>query len=389
MSFEKGVKEAADKFKALKPEKVTLVFHDDSDGVCSAALAKRALNKIDIEPEIICLEKTYPEIVRRFHAREGVFIYLEIGSGMIDLLTEHAKTPTFVLNHHKTHRVKSDRVIHVNPELYEYSGDEEVSGSVVTYLFMRELADLEEIADLAAIGATEIPGNLRGLNRENMKGVEVKDSNGRESYRALRFKRRARSVAKDLTILAAVGYQRGGPELAVNLCLFGYNDEIRRTVQSLEEERKRRNRELLDGLKLNETDHLQWFDSGNAFQGMGVKVIGTFCSYLRFQRVHPEKYILGFMDVQSEVPNVIGLLSKKYSKVSARCPRTLEDLVRQGSVPEIAALLRAACAHVEGFGDGHATTASGVIPRGRREEFLRKMEELIGKETGVSLVSYL
>jgi len=69
--------------------------------------------------------------------------------------------------------------------------------------------------------------------------------------------------------------------------LEGFNEEINEKIEKLEDKRKKANKKLFSKIlreKLNSTQHLQWFHAGNIFEGMGTKVLGSFCSFLSYQK---------------------------------------------------------------------------------------------------------
>jgi len=112
---------------------------------------------------------------------------------------------------------------------------------------------------------------------------------------------------------------------------------------------------------------------------MGVKVVGSFSSYLSFQRVvNQKKYLIGFMNMSPQVPG-FGTLGKNLVKVSARVPRDLAKLVASGEMPPASDLLIQGCEKLGGFADGHSVAASGVVPKGREEALIHILEELLKK----------
>ena len=180
----------------------------------------------------------------------------------------------------------------------------------------------------------EIPNDLVGLNRtvldEAVRGGVVKVE-GR-AVRIVKFGVSVDDLFAKLQVLGAVGYYEGGPELGIQTCLSGMTDDVRTKVRDLEETRKNVNRRVIGWLsrqRLNETEHLQWFDAGDMYKDMGTKVIGQFCSFLSYQTrlVRPDKYILGFMNVPLKVPGWDGELKGPLAKVSIRVPKNLRELI--------------------------------------------------------------
>ena len=397
MSLDKLIcemKKAIDLLKGYGTQLVHVIHHDDADGVTGAAIISKALERAGFNVKRICIEKAYPEVIRRLHRSRGeVYVYVDIGAAHAQLISREnaGKNLTIILDHHDAEPSTDELVLNLDPELYGFSGESEVSGSTTTYLFAKLLSDVnKDLAFLAIVGSMEIPGNLRGLNREALKDalelgeVSVRKKGAEEIYHVKKegFKGNAKSLSSMLTVLASVGYYRGGPELAVKACLEGFRSHIRKLVDEFREERKKVMWSVIRRLKmkgLEETTHLQWFHVQDSFRGMGVKVIGTCCSMLLFQKwINPRKYLLGFMNMSPEIPG-FGRLEGQYVKVSARTPSLLSEDIKKGRAKPLAKLLPEAANAVGGFGDGHAVAASGVIPRGSENTFIERMEALIAR----------
>ena len=149
----------------------------------------------------------------------------------------------------------------------------------------------------------------------------------------------------------------------------------------MENKRRNANRKLLAELRskgLNVDGEVQWFHAKDNYKGMGVKVIGSFCSYLRYQRkiINPNLYLLGFMYMSREIPG-FRPLKKDYVKVSGRVPNLLEKLIRSGKKKPLSKVLPEACRQNGGFGDGHSLAASGIIIRGKEKEFINSFNFLL------------
>ncbi|MFB0501482.1 MAG: hypothetical protein ACETVP_03340, partial [Candidatus Bathyarchaeia archaeon] len=188
------------------------------------------------------------------------------------------------------------------------------------------------------------------------------------------------SLFSKLQILGPVGYYEGGPELGIKVCMEGVTDEAKRKIAELEERRKKVNKSLIARLyreRLKETDHIQWFDAGDMYKGMGTKVIGQFCSFLSYQRrlIKPNKYIFGMVNVPLEIPGW-GKLEKTLAKTSVRIPRNMQTLIDQGKTPGAVDLLIKAS---EGFGiaDGHQYAANVVVPVNKKVVLIENAENIL------------
>ena len=382
-----ALREAAEELRSIDFE-VPIIFHDDADGLCSAAIASMALDRVGIRYKLYCVEKLHPAIVKLLHSKGyKLYIYLDIGSGRADLImksVEEQDSRAIIVDHHDPRRVESKRVIHLNPELYGFSGETDVSGSTATYLFMRELSKLDDAAWMAVVGSAEIPGDLRSLNRIPLEDavkvgdVEVKRAKNRERYLIKFLKKPWNKLSSILTAMGSVGYYRDGPYLAVEFLKKRMIEEDR--VKEFEELRKKKFNQAFailakKGLRVN--GMVQWFHLGDLFKGLGSKTVGTFTSMLSYRKTcSPDKYLIGFMKFEKNLPR-IGEIDGEWVKASIRTPKHVADEIRAGKLPPASNLTVKSAEKVGGSGDGHSFAASALIPAGREEEFIEEFNRLI------------
>lgn len=385
--FEKRAVEAVSELRRLKPVEAFIVHHDDADGLCSAAVTKTALEREGFQAETFCLEKVYPEVVDDLHKRKGrAIIYSDIGSGHADLISEAnaGRNLTIILDHHHNPpNVTDASVFDLNLERFGFEGDTEFSGATCNYFFARIVNGANvDLAYLALVASREIPRGIVGLNKTVLDEAERNNviiAEGKK-LRIVKLGVSVDAMFAKLQILGAVGYYDGGPKLGIQACLTGITSGIKAKADEWEERRKKVNKQLLGWLSrqlLKETMHLQWFDSGDMYKGMGTKVIGQFCSFLSYQTrlIKPDKYILGFMNVQPEVPGWSGKLKHALAKVSIRTPKTLQELIDAGKMRNAVDLAGKA---TQGFGiaDGHKYAANVVLPVDKKEVFLENADAL-------------
>ena len=365
-----------------------VLHHDEADGLTSAALTKLALSSLGLETRLICLDKLYPEVVEDVETgHPRVVAYVDLGSGHVDWLIKanRARSLILVLDHHDTSSIKDPMLHNLNPELYGFSGEKDASASTVAYLFSKAVdSRLSGYSHLATIGSLELPGETQGLNLIAMKDARdqglIRDS-GKGDLKietdGMNFTRtRASSL---LNVLGSVGYYRNGPQMGIEACATGFTEQTIRMAKGFEEERKQANRNMLSTIKkdgLSQTRNIQWFHVHDNYKGMGGKVVGSFCSYLRYQRgVNPVKYLIGMMNVPPDIPGW-GKLPSSMVKVSGRAPQILSRLIEKGTKPSLSKILPDSCSRIGGFGDGHSVAASGVFPIGREELFLDEIDRL-------------
>jgi len=380
--FEARAGQVKDRLIELGVKEAILVHHDDADGLASAAATKKALEGLGLRVKSICLEKLFPSVVRALHSgSEQAIFYCDIGSPHADLISRanNGRNLTVILDHHDPRPASDPNVLDLNLEHAGLRGEEDFSGSTVCYLFARALDEANRrLSYLALVGSCEIPVGFKGLNAQVLEEA-LSDGVVERVKKKLVIKALGIGVKElfsMLQVLGPVGYYRGGPELGIKACLEGPTAEVRELAKALEEERKAANKRLLARLYrrgLRRSGRIQWFDAGDAYEGMGAKVIGTFCSYLSYQRklVRQDAFVIGLMRLRPEVPG-FGRLEGDFVKVSVRAPKGLRADIDAGRAPTAVRLLEEATA---GFGiavDGHAYAASCIIPADKVDEFVER-----------------
>jgi len=365
---------------------VTLVHHDDCDGLCSAAVVKAALEREGYGVKTFCLEKIYPEVIESLHKNvDRTIFYADIGSSHASFISEcnASRNLTIILDHHDPTPATDPRVYDLNLENYGFRGESDFSGATCCYLFAKALNEgNKDLSYLALVGSCEIPDGFTGLNKvvfdEAVKNGVVQGEG--KKIKVVKFGTRIDSFFSKLQILGPAGYYEGGPELGIKVCLEGITDEAKRKIAELEERRKKANKSLIARLyreRLKETAHIQWFDAGDMYKGMGTKVIGQFCSFLSYKRrlIKPNKYIFGIVNVPPDIPGW-GKLEKTFAKASVRVPKGMKTLIDQGKTLGAVNLLIEAS---KGFGvaDGHEYAANVIVPVDKKETLIKNAEDVL------------
>ena len=381
------------KFSGLK--EATIVHHDEADGLTSAALAKIALEQTGLQTRLVCLDKLYPEVVHDLEAgSRKVIVYTDIGSAHIDLIGKANKSENLilVLDHHDTLAGDDPLVHNLNPELYGFIGEKDASAATIAYLFAKTVSShLVRYSGLAIVGSMEIPGDPSGLNNlaweDAVQTHVLSKSSNRIRVKLGELETSPARASTILNVLGSVGYYRNGPAIGVGACEHGFSKATLEFARKLEDERKAANRKVMSTLVIEglfQKELVQWFHAQDAYEGMSGKVVGSFCSYLRYQRItDPGKYLIGMMNVPREIPGW-GLLSTRMVKVSGRAPPRLAVQIQKGVKPPISKIMGDSCALVGGFGDGHSVAASGVIPLGREEDVVEALNAMAqGRASGL------
>jgi RecJ-like exonuclease len=148
-----------------KQEEVVIVSHVDADGLASAGIISRALDKVEIGHTVKIVKKLDASLLRDISDAEAV-VFTDLGSGSLDLIDDFGAL-CVVADHHRP-QGRSETVLHLNPHLFGFNGATDLSGSGTTYLIARSLGENTELSDLAVVGAV---GDLQHVKAGRLQGV--------------------------------------------------------------------------------------------------------------------------------------------------------------------------------------------------------------------------
>ncbi len=393
-----ALSEAAGRLRAAAPERVTVVHHNDADGVASSAVLSASLARAGFRVTRIPLERVHRPINERLHdtLQGQPVIYVDLGARAAPMIAEvnAGRSLTLIVDHHMAEPVDDATVMNLSTEIYGLSGEQDVSAATAAWMFALALDEAnEDLAYLGVIGAIgdshERGGHLVGENRQALNAalrrghVSIDEKEGRESYVLRKFgpAQPLKPLAKSLTTLGAAGYAMQGPELAVACCLDGPSPEQGEKLHELESVKEERFRAVTARLErdgLTHSRHVQWFSVGEGFAPMGVKIVGEYCMELRDSAfVASAKYIAGFQDMPAEVPG-LGRFDWDLVKMSMRVPSPLEERIVNGEMPGLSWLLPEAAKRVDGSIDAcHDYAAAALVERGKEEAIIQALDELV------------
>lgn len=143
------IKEAIERIDSLsKAKPIKVISHFDTDGICSAAVFSRALQrwgkKFSLEITKSLDEKYISDL-----PEDSLLIFLDLASGSLDYLARK-KTEVFIFDHHETIQQIPDNVFMINPVLQK---EEPLSAAAICYFFAKTLnPNNRDLANLAVIG---------------------------------------------------------------------------------------------------------------------------------------------------------------------------------------------------------------------------------------------
>ena len=388
--FLRTLKEAAALIGSGEDRRITVVHHNDTDGIASGAILRRALERAGFQVENLPIERVHPAFLPAIHApARRIILYVDLGGQGAGEIARHIRegSRVLILDHHKPGIGGALGLHHVNPEFFGIDGDRECSAATLACLFALELGSgNEDMAPLALVGSEgdhQLPGgraeglNLQLLQTALSRGDLRRDpESGAGVYRIPRLQGESLQEVSDWIIALAVnGYYRGGSELALDFCLEGPDRRIRdfaREMGEIQREKFRRELEALgEAGAARETD-VSWVDVGPRFHPLGLKAIGLFCEELvRTGGTGKEDYVVGFQSFPRDNP-YLGSYDGRETKVSFRVTPALRKRIELGEKPDLMALVPEAAARVGGFAEAcHRFSAACTIPEDRIPEFIR------------------
>ena len=443
----------------LEKSEVKIVSHIDADGITSAAIICKALNRAGIENSVSFVKQLDENTIQELadHNPELV-IFTDLGSGMLENIIS-SELQTVISDHHRPRGDPANIVKnHLNPHLFGVNGSTDISGSGTTYLLANELGDNHDLAGLAIVGAigdmqNRRNGHLVGINREILEeGV----SNGVLSFEKdiMLFGKQTRPIfkllqyASDPYLPGLTGSEDACIDFLHRIGLrFGDDDRWRRWIDLEQNEKQRivsallqhglssgqeayklerligevyllqderEGTEMRDATEystlLNATGRYDYAevgmavcmgDRGNAYQSASKLLTEHRLNLVNGLSFVKEKGItrlnnLQYFDAGSNIKEtIIGIVAGMSTSVVADrnypivafanseggvkvSARGTQDLVRKGL--NLSDALAIVSAEVGGAGGGHDIAAGATIPENSKDEFIHKLDEIIGAQ---------
>lgn len=194
-----------------KSKPIQVISHHDTDGITSAAIFSRALQRWNKNFSTQIVKNLERDFIEKL-PEDKILIFLDLASGSLDYLKDK-KTEVFILDHHEIAQDIPSNVTMLNPLLFE---EEMCSGAAIAYLFARELDQAnKDLANLAVLGMI---GDMFDTNIGKRYDSILKDANvnvkkGLLIYPSTRPLDRALEYSTSLYIPGVTGSFKGVIEL--------------------------------------------------------------------------------------------------------------------------------------------------------------------------------
>lgn len=206
------IKEAVVKIEEYAKQKaIRVISHHDTDGITSAAIFARALQRWNKKFSLQIVKSLDKPFIDALSEKETL-IFLDLASGSLNYLKEK-KTNVIIFDHHEIIQEIPPNVTMINPLLYN---EEPCSGAAIAYRFARELSGVD--ANLATLSIIGMIGDLFETNlskgySELLKEADVTVKKGLLLYPATRPLDKVLEYSTSLFIPGVTGSFKGVMEL--------------------------------------------------------------------------------------------------------------------------------------------------------------------------------
>jgi len=161
-----------DFLQEIKDEKIYLVSHFDTDGITSAAIFIKTLERLTKQFSVKILKSLTKEEIKHF-PDDKLIVILDLGSSHLNELSK-LKNKVFIIDHHEIkNQIPAANIKIINPHLI--GGCESLCAAEITYLVSKEIS--EENKDLAYLAIIGRIGDAIGPEISKITSIIIEDSN--------------------------------------------------------------------------------------------------------------------------------------------------------------------------------------------------------------------
>jgi len=409
----------------LRCDSMRVISHNDADGITSAGLICNALLRAKVPFQATLINRLDETVL---DGLDGPVVFCDMGSGKPELISS-IKGDCFVLDHHRP--VGSLDCMHLNPHLFGIDGAFELSAAGTVYSVVSHMGDNADLAGLALVGALGDRQAMIGANRAILDqavasgAVELKpglkmaqDGPVEEVFRnsvepLLDFTgdaEKTRALLKSIKIegdiqnLERKDLERLSTALTLKLLMQGSfaADSVVGEVIRLKHEVVPNSLELVQllnacgnrdlpglGLTLCLRDRSSLKEArmlASDYRGHILREIKALAEqsrtmknirYLLMDNMEAGAVVagLGIRYLFTDMPLITLNRKDERVKISARGTK---PLISKGL--DLSAALRAAAQAAGGVGGGHTIASGASIPPGKEEDFLVRLDEIVGAQ---------
>ena len=151
--------------------RIRVVSHYDADGITAATIMSKALYRAGYDFQTTLMRNPFDKgFVRLSKEDNKLIIFLDMGSGQIDTI-EKFNCNSIIVDHHQYHRKETaENVFQINANLCDINGNYEACGATLAYSLAKAIdpinKDLVSYALAGATGDKQYIGGIRGYNKD-------------------------------------------------------------------------------------------------------------------------------------------------------------------------------------------------------------------------------
>jgi len=216
---------------------IRIISHNDTDGITSAAIFTRTLERLDKTFSIKVVKQLEKEIIENL-PKDKVIVFLDLGSNNLNDLKK-IKNNVFIIDHHEITQEVPEKINIINPHLYKGQSGEEISASGVTYLISKAIdkknKDLANLAVLGMVGDM-MDKSLSKVNANILEDAKTKIKRGLLLYPATRPLNKALEYSSGVYIPGVTGSYSGAIKILKEVGIEKENGQYKSLLELNEEE---------------------------------------------------------------------------------------------------------------------------------------------------------
>ena len=230
----KRVEEIKEKFlKDLDKRHLEIISHYDTDGITSASILARAIERLDKKFSIKIVKSLDSQVISEIN-NNNVTILLDLGSASLAELS--TKENIYIIDHHEIPTPIPTNINFINPQEFDKQA---ISAAGLTYLFAKSISEKnKELANLAVIGmiGDMLDRNISKLNNQIVNDAEVTVKKGLLLYPSTRPVNKTLEFASSIYIPGVTGNPKGVFEMLKEIGIERENGEYKTLLELNEEE---------------------------------------------------------------------------------------------------------------------------------------------------------
>lgn len=325
-----------------KKGKILIVFHRDADGLCSAVIARKALERAGLKPDIMVthLEKT-AELESVAKSKYNIVIFLDLALDHLGGKFWNEKQRVLIVDHHPYHNdLNSGNVVHFNSHFFS---EGYLPASYLTYKIFSGIVEINDIEWISVLGTIADYGyeDCRDLLDRYISVKEKGEMFGTKYGKAAAMVNGASFFFGFEKMAEILSSASGADEFMKNKKIVGYYEKFSKEIERLKKE----------------------------FWNAAEKTGKVYFAHIESKIERIQSSLL--TQLSTENPEKVLII---YHKVGENIK--LSGRAQTGY--DLGTIFMKAAEFAGGAGGGHKPAAGAMIPVSNIEKFKKKIAEMVG-----------